>query len=254
VDCCGTTIYVSFGIGPQVINDCLQYNSLFATSATISFINYSVSSCTCITPTPTLTATPTPTPTPAPLIVANGTYTCSTGTNCDGEFAISSVSGGSGAPYQTSYVVSGNPPSWNNYPATNLYTGLCGGTNYVLSLKDSSGFIRTADPNTQCSVTPTPTPTATPTPSPTPTLPPGVNSFAGCGYGNSTASACDDASINNRTLYSNCNSGTFGVGCFVYVDTFPNALTGYSNVFMNSASWDINSSTGVVTAYSSEQC
>ena len=81
-----------------------------------------------------------------------------------------------------------------------------------------------------------------------------VTSFSGCGYGSTTAGACNDASINNRTLYSNCTSGTFGVGCFVYVDTFPNALTGYTNVFMNGGSWDINSSTGQVTAFSSEQC
>jgi hypothetical protein len=150
VTCCGTTVYETFGIGPQIIIDCLQYNSLFATSATISSINYSVSSCTCITPTPTATATPTPTPTP--------------------------------------------------------------------------------------------------------TLPAGLNAFTGCGRGTSEASACNDASANNRTLYSDCDSGTFGVGCFVYVDTFPNALTGYDYVFMNGATWDINSSTGVVTTYSSEQC
>jgi hypothetical protein len=150
VDCCGTTVYETFGIGPQIIIDCLQYNSLFATSATISSINYSVSSCTCITPTPTATATPTPTPTP--------------------------------------------------------------------------------------------------------TLPAGLNAFTGCGRGTSGASVCNDASANNRTLYSDCDSGTFGVGCFVYVDTFPNALTGYDYVFMNGATWDINSSTGMVTGYSSEQC
>jgi hypothetical protein len=60
IDCCGITKYVTFGVGPQVINDCLQYGSLFATSATISFINYSVTSCNCPTPTPTPTFTPTP--------------------------------------------------------------------------------------------------------------------------------------------------------------------------------------------------
>jgi hypothetical protein len=66
VDCCGITKYETFGIGPQVINECIQNNSLFVTSASISFVNYSVSSCSCITPTPTLTATPTPTPTATP--------------------------------------------------------------------------------------------------------------------------------------------------------------------------------------------
>lgn len=113
----------------------------------------------------------------------------------------------------------------------------------------------TVTPTPTATPTVTPTPTSTPTPTPTPTeTPGGVTSFAGCGYGGSVSAACNDAGINNRTLYSDCTSGTFGVGCFVYVDTFPNALTGYTNVFMNSACWDINSVTGQVTAYSSEQC
>jgi hypothetical protein len=101
-------------------------------------------------------------------------------------------------------------------------------------------------------VTPTAAPTTTLTP--TTTITPTVYTYGGCGYGNSVAAACNDAGINSRTLYSDCDSGTFGVGCFVYVDTFPNALTGYTNVFMNGANWDVNSSTGQVTALSSEQC
>jgi hypothetical protein len=86
------------------------------------------------------------------------------------------------------------------------------------------------------------------------TPPPTTYTFNGSGYGSSVSAACTDAGINNRTLYSNCDSSTFGIGCFVYVDTFPNPLTGHSYVFMNGANWDINSSTGQVTAYSSEQC
>jgi hypothetical protein len=82
---------------------------------------------------------------------------------------------------------------------------------------------------------------------------PPVFEYTGCGRGSSVASACSDAS-NNRTFYSNCTTGTFGVGCYVYVDTFPNPLTGYNNVFMNGATWDISSVTGIITAYSSEQC
>jgi hypothetical protein len=85
-------------------------------------------------------------------------------------------------------------------------------------------------------------------------LPTLYSEFLGCGYGSSVAAACNDAGINSRTLYSDCTSGTFGIGCFVYVDTFPNPLTGYTNVFMNGGCWDINSSTGVVTAFSSVQC
>ena len=106
--------------------------------------------------------------------------------------------------------------------------------------------------------TPTPTPTATSVPAtatPTPTPTPVITSFGGCGYGSSTAAACNDAGINNRTLYSNCDGLSFGIGCVIYSDaggTTP--LTGYSNVYINLSTWDVNTSTGVVTALSSEQC
>jgi hypothetical protein len=107
--------------------------------------------------------------------------------------------------------------------------------------------------NSQCAACPTPAPVtpAPVTPAPTPSE---VYEFTGCGRGNNVSEACNDAGINFRTFYSNCTTGTFGIGCYVYVDTFPNPLTGYTNVFMNGASWDINSSTGQVTGYSSEQC
>ena len=107
--------------------------------------------------------------------------------------------------------------------------------------------------------TPTPTPTATAvpptaTPTPTPTATPTITSFSGCGYGSTSSGACDDATTNNRTLYSNCDGLTFGSGCYVYVDTFPNPLTGYDFVFMNLSTWNINSSTGQITGLASEQC
>jgi hypothetical protein len=91
---------------------------------------------------------------------------------------------------------------------------------------------------------------AAPTPTPTPIL---YTEFTGSGRGSDEATACTDAS-NNRTFYSDCDGGSFGVGCYVYIDQVPNALTGYNNVFMNGATWDISSVTGLVTAYSSEQC
>jgi hypothetical protein len=65
VDCCGNTIYETYGIGPQVINECLQEGSLFQVGASISFITYGETSCSCVTP-PTFTPTPTPTATPTP--------------------------------------------------------------------------------------------------------------------------------------------------------------------------------------------
>lgn len=97
--------------------------------------------------------------------------------------------------------------------------------------------------------------TPTPTPTPTATTPGGLVSFGGCGRGDSVSESCNDAGINNRTFYSDCDTISFGVGCYVYTDpSGPTALTGYSNVFMNFQNWDINSSTGQVTAYSSVQC
>jgi hypothetical protein len=65
VDCCGITKYTSVGIGPQVISECIQNNSLFSTGASIRDISYGSTTCSCdITPTPTVTPTPTATPTP----------------------------------------------------------------------------------------------------------------------------------------------------------------------------------------------
>ena len=113
----------------------------------------------------------------------------------------------------------------------------------------------TPTPTPEATSTPTPTGTPTPTPTATPTATPiPLETYFGSGYGNSSASACNDASIFNRTLYSNCNSVAFGPGCYVYVDTFPNALTGNSNVIINGVSWEVNVSTGMVTGYAAEQC
>ena len=115
----------------------------------------------CPGPTPTSTETPTPTTTPTlPQILASGTYVCSTGTDCDGEFNISSITGGAGGPYQTQLDSGG----WNNYPAVSSYTSLCGGQSYTFSVKDGQGNIR-VEPFTQC-IKPTPTPTNTPTSTP----------------------------------------------------------------------------------------
>ena len=73
VTCEGVTVYETYGIGPQVINDCIENNSLYALGATISFVTYG-SACT----------VPTPTPTPLPPVVtfsvSNGQNTSSSGT------------------------------------------------------------------------------------------------------------------------------------------------------------------------------
>ena len=106
--------------------------------------------------------------------------------------------------------------------------------------------------------TPTATPTTiTPTDTPTtlvPTTTPPLFAYNDGGRGNSEGAACSDAS-NMRTFYSNCDTGGFGGGCNVYLDAGGNnPLTGFSYVFMNGALWDINSSTGVIIVYSSNQC
>jgi hypothetical protein len=59
--CCGTQITEFFGIGPQVINDCLQTNSLFSLDASITDVVYGSTSCTCVTTTSTSTSTSTST-------------------------------------------------------------------------------------------------------------------------------------------------------------------------------------------------
>jgi hypothetical protein len=102
--------------------------------------------------------------------------------------------------------------------------------------------------------TPTATPTVTPTAAPTTsTTTSALFTYNDGGRGNTEGVACSDAS-NYRTFYSDCSSGTFGAGCVVYIDTVPNPLTGYTFVFINGALWDINSSTGVIISYASNQC
>lgn len=113
--------------------------------------------------------------------------------------------------------------------------------------------VATPTPTPTPTGTPTPTPTVTPTPTPSPT--PTLYAFGNCGYGDSVANACFDASINNRTLYSDCDLFNFGVGCIVYADNYgPNPLTGNSYIFMAGANWDINPANGIITAYSATQC
>jgi hypothetical protein len=157
----GTAVFLIGGI-------CFQSNGITSgPSYDVNLDSYSIvsggcSDVACIgTTTSTTTLAPTTTTTTL-LLTANGTYECSLGTSCNGVFNISSVAGGSGAPYQTSYVVTGNPASYNNYPATNSYINLCGGTSYTFCLKGSAGDTRCAAPDTQCSYTTTTT-TAAPT-------------------------------------------------------------------------------------------
>jgi hypothetical protein len=73
------------------------------------------------------------------------------------------------------------------------------------------------------------------------------------GYGNTSQDACDDASLNNRTLYSDCSLIT--TGCTIYTDSNGNIeLTGYTKVYVNGKVWDINNTNGIIISFSSTQC
>ena len=67
-NCEGSEVTETFGIGPQVINDCIQNNSLSGVIASISSVFYGETSClpSTATPTPTPTGLP-PTATPTGL-------------------------------------------------------------------------------------------------------------------------------------------------------------------------------------------
>ena len=80
----------------------------------------------------------------------------------------------------------------------------------------------------------------------------GLIAYTNSGYGNTVSTACNDAIINNRTLYSNCEN--IGFGCEIYLDingTTP--LTGYNNVFIEGSVWDLNL-TNIIQAISVVQC
>lgn len=79
------------------------------------------------------------------------------------------------------------------------------------------------------------------------------SSFTGCGRGNTEASASSDASINNRTFWSDCNSLSFGPLCTVLTTSTGTPLLGYPKIFMNSANYDVNPATGVVIGLSAIQ-
>jgi hypothetical protein len=79
-DCCGNVVITSYGIGPQVINDCITTNSLGGYynpplfPATLSNIAYSGVSCVCATTTTTTSTTTTTTTLPITqnIFITNG--------------------------------------------------------------------------------------------------------------------------------------------------------------------------------------
>jgi hypothetical protein len=80
-----------------------------------------------------------------------------------------------------------------------------------------------------------------------------LNVYIGSGFGETATQAANDATLNNRTLYSTCNSLSFGPLCPVYLDTVLTPLIGYTYVYMNGANYEMNPKTGIIIAYTSEQ-
>lgn len=128
------------------------------------------------------------------------------------------------------------------------------------------GLTSTPTPTTTLTATPTrtgtPTPSQTATPSPTLTITPTLTkstpltyaTYSNCGYGNTPAEACTDATSNPKDLYSNC-LGSVSSGCTIYpISTGRVVLTGYEYVFINGALWTINSSDGILGPISPVQC
>lgn len=234
-----------------------SYGGVIDYTATYVSTSLSCASCTPdITPTPTVTptstptptptntptVTPTSTPTPTPSFVALSVYTGNSLTNACNSTTLTTVY------YQGTLGV-----GTILYETASISNPIIPIMYLQYEFDDTVYVVGTPSPEDGYITSITSCPAPTPTPTPTSTPPPTVYEFTGCGRGSDEAGACNDA-INNRTFYSDCTTGTFGVGCTVYIDTFPNPLTGYNNVYMNSATWDVNSSTGVVTAYSAEQC
>ena len=214
------------------------------------------------TPTPTDTPTPTPTSTPTPtpfettfsgyVSIENGPDACGGGGYSNVNITVVGTTLCNATKVKgLSSPTFGNV--WGDF-ANNQTFWVSNGTDEREFMRDGSA--QEGTPQTACTACAAPTATPTPTPTATPTPTPGAyTSFGGCGYGSTTAGACNDAGINNRTLYSNCDNVSIGVGCIIYSDsggTTP--LTGYTNVYLALVSWDVNSSTGAITATSSEQC
>jgi hypothetical protein len=236
-----------------------------------------------ITPTPVPTDTPTPTPTstptvtPEPVINAyfftsqpSGYLACNGGTQIS--VSLNNTTFCSATTYTSSYFTSlGTNTFWLAYDGN--YVQIFHGSGNQATRSGSCQICDTTPPT----ATPTPTPVPTDTPTPTPTAPPPTDTptptptgvpptatptptpepppltlYNGSGYGNSLSAVCADAG--NRILYSNCGPFDFGPGCTVYIDTFPNTLTGYDYVQINGSTWAINNIYGTITGLAEEQC
>ena len=165
-NCEGSEVTETFGIGPQVINDCIQNNSLSGVIASISSVFYGETSCLPSTATP-LPPTPTPTSTPVPNVCNQYTIDNQTESsisisyyNCSGTY----ISDNLGSGNQITFCANQSYGLIDYSSGTLTDLGLC-------PTPTPTGLPPTATPTLDPSVatsTPTPTglpPTATPTPS-----------------------------------------------------------------------------------------
>ena len=198
IDCCGNTLYPEFGIGPQVINDCIQNGSLFQNGASIRDISYGSTPCTCpATPTP-LPATVTPTPTPFEttfsgfVSLVNGPSACSGGEYSNVNITVvgtslcnlTKVKGLSSTTYGSVYGdMTNNTTFW-----------VSDGTDEREFMRDGSAQTGTAQ--TACTLCSGAPPTSTPLP-PTPT--PQTYDVYG---------RCDDAGVTLYKVYYNLSNLT----------------------------------------------
>ena len=167
-NCEGSEVTETFGIGPQVINDCIQNNSLSGVIASISSVFYGETSCLPSTATP-LPPTPTPTSTPVPNVCNQYTIDNQTESsisisyyNCSGTY----ISDNLGSGNQITFCANQSYGLIDYSSGTLTDLGLCSTPTPTATLDPS---VATPTPT---GLPPTPTPTGLP-PTPTPTgLPP----------------------------------------------------------------------------------
>jgi hypothetical protein len=227
------------------------------------------------TPTPLPTDTPTPLPptaTPQPVINVyffnsqpSGYLACDGGTQIS--VSLNNADFCSTTTFTSSFFTSlGTSNFWLAYGGSYLqifhFSGnsatrsqSCQACNNTPATATPLPATATPEPTLPPTLPPTNTPTPEPdpaTPTPTPEAPP-LTMFVGAGRGNSASDACNDT-VNSRTFYSNCGPFDIGVGCYIYVDTFPNALVGYDYVVIDASTYTINNGTGQLTGLNPEQC
>lgn len=161
-----------------------------------------------------------------------------------------------GAPTTTSTTTSTTTAEPTTTTSTTTTTTTAAPTTTSTTTTTTTAAPTTTTTTTTTTSTTTTTTTAAPTTTTsttTTTTTMAVTMYTGCGRGNVESTACNDT-VNNRTFYSDCTAVSFNTGCTVYTDTIGTTLTGYSFVFINSALWDINPVTGVITGLSAIQC